>query len=118
MAFQIVDDVLDFTGQQATVGKPVASDLRQGVVTLPALYYLETHPDDPDMQLVTSGSSPNGAVIDRLVDAICDSGAIDRAMDDARVYVGSGLEYLEAMPDNGQRQALTSLARYIVDRRL
>jgi len=38
MAFQIVDDVLDFTGEQTTVGKPVGSDLRQGLITLPALY--------------------------------------------------------------------------------
>ena len=50
MAFQIVDDILDFTGEQATVGKPVGSDLRNGLVTLPALYYVEAHPDDPDAE--------------------------------------------------------------------
>jgi geranylgeranyl pyrophosphate synthase len=44
MAFQIVDDVLDFTGEQATVGKPVASDLRQGIITLPVIYYMEIPP--------------------------------------------------------------------------
>jgi geranylgeranyl pyrophosphate synthase len=42
-----VDDVLDFTGEQATVGKPVASDLRQGLVTLPAIYYVESHQMTP-----------------------------------------------------------------------
>jgi geranylgeranyl pyrophosphate synthase len=118
MAFQIVDDVLDFTGQQATVGKPVASDLRQGLVTLPALYYLETRPDDPDVQLVLSGSSPNGLVIERLVESIRESGAIQRAMETARSYVESGLDCLVGMPENTQRQALESLARYIVDRQL
>ena len=41
MAFQIVDDILDYTGEQATVGKPVASDLRQGIMTLPVLFFLE-----------------------------------------------------------------------------
>ena len=45
MAFQIMDDVLDFTGEQATVGKPVGSDLLNGLVTLPAIYYVESHPD-------------------------------------------------------------------------
>ena len=41
MAFQIMDDVLDFSGEQATMGKPVGSDLLQGLVTLPAIYYAE-----------------------------------------------------------------------------
>lgn len=118
MAFQIIDDVLDFTGHQATVGKPVASDLRQGLVTLPALYYLEARPDDPDMQSVLNGKSPNGVVMDRLVESIRDSGAIQRSVDDARMYVENGLSLLKAMPHNEQRGALESLANYIIDRQL
>jgi geranylgeranyl pyrophosphate synthase len=42
MAFQMVVDILDFTSEQATIGKPVANDLRQGLITLPALYYIES----------------------------------------------------------------------------
>ncbi|MEJ2759274.1 MAG: polyprenyl synthetase family protein, partial [Anaerolineales bacterium] len=52
MAFQIVDDILDFTSDQNDLGKPVASDLRQGLVTLPALHYLQKHPNDADLQKV------------------------------------------------------------------
>ena len=55
MAFQIVDDILDFTGEQTTVGKPVANDLRQGLVTLPAICFAENYPDNVDMQLVLNG---------------------------------------------------------------
>ena len=55
MAFQIVDDVLDFTGEQATIGKPVGSDLLNGLVTLPAIYYAESHPDDPEVKLLAEG---------------------------------------------------------------
>jgi geranylgeranyl pyrophosphate synthase len=116
MAFQIVDDVLDFTGLQATVGKPVASDLRQGLVTLPALYYLEAHPDDADIRLVLSSSSPNGVVMQRLVEAIRLSGAIQRAMGEAQDYVERSLQALAELPDNAPRGALEALARYIVDR--
>jgi geranylgeranyl pyrophosphate synthase len=47
MAFQIMDDVLDFTSEQLALGKPVGSDLRQGLITLPAIYYIEEYPDDP-----------------------------------------------------------------------
>ena len=70
MAFQIVDDVLDFTAEQATLGKPVASDLRQGLITLPALFYLENHPDDPEMQSILAGHFFSDERMDRLVTAI------------------------------------------------
>jgi geranylgeranyl pyrophosphate synthase len=118
IAFQIVDDVLDFTGQQSTVGKPVASDLRQGLITLPALYYLEEHPDDPDLQVILSGNFPNSKQMDRLVDVICESSAIERSIQDAQEYINSARTSLHQMPDNYQRRALESLADYIIDRRL
>jgi geranylgeranyl pyrophosphate synthase len=118
MAFQIVDDVLDFTGEQTTVGKPVASDLRQGLITLPALYYLECCPDDTDMQALLDGKRVTDGMMEHLVAEIRASGAIEKTMDEARVFVERGLEILERMPENEERQALEDLARYIIDRRL
>ncbi|MBN1146845.1 MAG: polyprenyl synthetase family protein [Anaerolineales bacterium] len=118
MAFQIVDDILDFTGEQATVGKPVASDLRQGLVTLPALYYLEGHPDDPDMKIVLAGDRVSEVVIERLVASIRKSGAIHRALDDAQEFVRLGLEILSTLPDSIERRALEDLGHYIVNRQL
>ena len=67
MAFQIVDDVLDFTGEQTTVGKPVASDLRQGLITLPTLYFAEKSPGDTDLQTLLDGKYPNEDLMTRLV---------------------------------------------------
>jgi geranylgeranyl pyrophosphate synthase len=116
MAFQIVDDVLDFTGEQATVGKPVASDLRQGLITLPGLYFLEAFPNNEDMDIVLSGNHTSEAQITRLVAAIRESGAIERSIQDAQRYIETGLEILSAFPDNPQRQALEDLARYFVQR--
>jgi geranylgeranyl pyrophosphate synthase len=49
IAFQIIDDILDFTGEQGTLGKPIGSDLRQGILTLPVLYYLDKYPSDPNV---------------------------------------------------------------------
>lgn len=118
MAFQIVDDVLDFTGEQATVGKPVASDLRQGLITLPALYYLEAHPEDLDMKAVLNGNHYNDSLMDRLVVSIRASGAISRSMEEARRYVERGLNILEKMPECPERTGLQDLADYIVDRQL
>lgn len=76
MAFQIMDDILDFTGEQTGVGKPVASDLRQGLVTLPAIHYLEMEPGDPDMQDVLDQSNGDEETIKRLITPIRSSGAI------------------------------------------
>jgi geranylgeranyl pyrophosphate synthase len=118
MAFQIVDDILDFTGEQATVGKPVASDLRQGLVTLPALYYLESYPNDPDMAVVLGDNHASEPVMERLVASIRQSGAIQRAMNDAQNYVERGLEVLCRFDENTSRNALESLARYFVSRQL
>ncbi len=118
MAFQIVDDVLDFTGEQTTVGKPVASDLRQGLFTLPALYYLEANPQDPDIRSVLQGNHYNDAMMDQLVIAIRKSGAIEQSMDEARRFIDRGLAVLQGMPDCPERSALINLAHYIIHRDL
>jgi len=116
MAFQIVDDVLDFTGEQATVGKPVASDLRQGLITLPALYYIEANPTDADVAWLISGNFMSDERMDRLVSAIRQSGAIEKSLDEARRYVDCALESLQKQPSSEQRLALESLSNYVVRR--
>jgi geranylgeranyl pyrophosphate synthase len=116
MAFQIADDILDFTGEQATVGKPVASDLRQGLVTLPALYYLAVAPDDPAFLALLNGGSVTEKEIDRLLSSIRMSGAIQKSVDEATRHVQNGLEILHSFPANPERQALEALAAYIVNR--
>jgi geranylgeranyl pyrophosphate synthase len=117
MAFQIIDDVLDFTGEQATVGKPVGSDLRQGLITLPALCYHENHPDDLDMKAILNGSRYDDERLARLVKAIRKSGAIEQSLDEARQFVQRGVKALDDMDPGVERQALEDLAYYIVERR-
>lgn len=117
MAFQIVDDILDFTGEQATIGKPVASDLRQGIITLPALFYLEDNPEDPEMKVILDGKYLSDDRMDRLVIAIRKSGVIQRAADEARQYIDFALKTLYAQKSGVERAALEDLAEYIVARR-
>lgn len=117
MAFQIVDDVLDFTGDQSAVGKPLGSDLLNGLVTLPAIYYAETHPDDPDILSVPHGGWTNAENMTRLIDNIRHSGAVDQAMREAAAFVDRALARIEPLPGGVEREALESLAKYIVDRR-
>ncbi len=119
MAFQMVDDVLDFTGEQAEVGKPVGSDLLQGLITLPTLYYLESHPEDPDLKMLLEGDDPPDRMqMERLVQSIRASRAIAQALDEARQSIERALTCLETMPASAEREALQVLARYIVDRKL
>ncbi len=116
MAFQIVDDVIDFTGEQATVGKPVASDLRQGLITLPTLYYTENHPDDTDMKMLLGGNRYNGAMLERLIESIRQSEAIDQALAEARRYIDRSQEILAQFPAGSEHDALEELSYYILQR--
>ncbi len=116
MAFQIADDILDFTGEQETVGKPVGSDLLQGLVTLPAIYYAESHPYDPDVLCLTGGCYTETERMERLVQSIRESDATAKSMKEAQVFIQKALGILQAAPAGPERQALEDLTGYIVDR--
>ena len=118
MAFQIVDDLLDFTGEQAAVGKPLGSDLLQGLVTLPAIYYAEANPDNPDVRSLAAGGWGDHERMERLVESIRDSDAIQKAMQEAAQRVESALSCLEPFDSSVERDALENLARYVVDRQV
>jgi geranylgeranyl pyrophosphate synthase len=117
MAFQIVDDILDFTGDQSAVGKPLASDLLNGLVTLPAIYYAEEHPSDEDVMSLPNGGWKDTNRVQRLVDGIRKNAAIEKAMDEARGAVSRALGSLEDAPAVPEREALENLAKFIVDRK-
>lgn len=118
MAFQMVDDILDFSGDQAMVGKPLGSDLLQGLVTLPAIFYAELHPDDPDVKTIQQGNWQDEASMQRLVESIRRSEAIQLAMYEATSHVENALDVLAPFPISVEREALADLARYIIDRKM
>jgi geranylgeranyl pyrophosphate synthase len=95
-----VDDVLDFTGDQTSVGKPVGSDLLNGLVTLPGIYYAEAHPEDSDVQSLPQGGWTNVENMEHLVASIRKSGAIESAMHEAERYVEEALQRLKAFPED------------------
>jgi geranylgeranyl pyrophosphate synthase len=117
MAFQVVDDVLDFVGDQTHMGKPVGSDLRQGLVTLPTLCYLEEHPDDPLMVRILQNGRGSDEDIRQAVSAIRDSGAIDRALAEARDLARRSVAALLPLPAGPPRQAMEDLTDFVVQRR-
>lgn len=119
MAFQILDDILDFTGDQEAVGKPVGSDLLQGLITLPSLYYIEQFPEDNNVKILLKGDfyRDNAAMAD-LVQSIRSSKCIGLALENAKSLVNDALQVILPMPDGEEKRALEKLALYIVNRNI
>ena len=118
MAFQIVDDILDFTGEESAVGKPIGSDLLNGLVTLPAIYYAEANPGNEDVLSLPEGGWKDTERVQRLVDNIRQSKAIQQSMNEARQAVSRALKSLSEAPISPEREALEDLAKFIVDRKI
>lgn len=118
MAYQIVDDILDFSADAAQIGKPVGGDLRQGLVTLPTLLHLEAYPDDADVRSAIRGNGVDPATAERAVARVRASGALGQAAAEARRYVERGRQALERFSASVYRESLTALSAYMVDRKL
>lgn len=119
MAFQIIDDILDFTGDQASLGKPIGSDLRQGLITLPALIYIENNSDDEDCRHLLAGNCPeNDAQIQRLIYSIVHSNAIELAYEEANQAVLRAEQALLRLPAGLERDCLQDMAAYFVARKI
>jgi geranylgeranyl pyrophosphate synthase len=118
MAFQIVDDVLDFCGTPDRIGKPVGSDLRQGLFTLPAIYYAQAHPDDSDIKTLLNGGIADRGTISRVVAGVCASSAVYEAMQEAHKFVTQAQLALESLPDSAYVAGLSAISQYTVNRDL
>jgi geranylgeranyl pyrophosphate synthase len=115
MAFQIIDDILDFTSQQDAVGKPVVSDLRRGLITLPVLCYLDQYPQTDISRLLKEGRLSD-KTIGEVIANIQESSAVEVALSEAEQFIDRGLEALHYMPLSLERQSLEDLAAYVVAR--
>lgn len=116
MAFQIIDDVLDFTGIQDMIGKPIGSDLRQGLITLPALYYFEENKRDKDMIALMNGERLKKKPMENLIETIRDSDSIEKSIKEAEEFIQRSEKSLAALPEGVERHALKDLATYVVNR--
>ncbi|HTP06780.1 MAG TPA: polyprenyl synthetase family protein, partial [Anaerolineae bacterium] len=116
IAFQIMDDVLDFIGDASQVGKPVANDLRQGIVTLPVIDYLDAYPHDKRVDDLLRSGQHSDEVVLPIVAEVRASGAVDRAVAEARDYVRTAQQRLKQFADSAALQSMLAVADYVVDR--
>ncbi|MCW5879336.1 MAG: polyprenyl synthetase family protein [Anaerolineae bacterium] len=119
MAFQVMDDILDFTADEKTLGKPVGGDLREGIVTLPVLIYAEQTPDAPALRRLWEYRADGVnrlAAADEVVAAVRDSAAIEAARAEARAMAARAEAALAALPAAPARDILADLAATAVSR--
>lgn len=113
MAFQVVDDVLDWRADPGRLGKPVGGDIQGGVYTLPLLYALQRQPWQAQLrQWLSSRPIPVEAVRALLEE----SGALEAAMRYARREADQAASLARGLPDLPERQALEELAHFVVER--
>lgn len=117
MAFQVVDDILDFAGDEDEMGKPIGSDLMQGTLTLPSLLLMERHPKDNPIKKAFRTKKPKPDLIAEAVYMVRNSDILNETYDVARDFRGRALAALRTLPDNVARSALEDIADYVLERR-
>ncbi|HTH44181.1 MAG TPA: polyprenyl synthetase family protein, partial [Oxalicibacterium sp.] len=115
-AFQLIDDVLDYSGQSEDIGKNVGDDLREGKATLPLIYLME-HGSAEQRALVRS-CIENGDEqhFDAVLAAVTSSGALSYTQDKAEAAAARAIASLDALPDSEFKDALLKLAEFAVHR--
>ncbi len=119
MAFQIIDDLLDYTEVEAVTGKPSGSDLREQKVTLPLIYALPTLDAAERRQVdrLMTASEPTDEQIAEVIAAVTRAGGIDRAQERAQAIGREAEQLLESLPPTPARDALNASVTYVLERR-
>ena len=115
LAFQIIDDILDFTGSEQAMGKPVGSDLAQGTLTLPAMMLLQRKPQDDTIVKIFKGEDKENN-IKRAVEMINESSIIEDCYAKAVSFSEEAYSSLNGLPANENRQNLKELAEFLIMR--
>ena len=130
LAFQLVDDLLDFTASLEKLGKPVLSDLKEGKVTLPLIFALQNgasaadgngngHSASEGRKLIARVLEERGFLSvhpDQIAKLVRETGALDRASNLARDYVNRAKACLDELPDTEYRRALRAVPDFILER--
>ncbi len=117
IAFQLIDDLLDFTSDIEKLGKPVLSDLREGKVTLPLIRLLRHQPECAALVNAAMHAEPGCTDKAEAVLALLERhGELEVARNEAITYIQRAQSALTVLPDNAYRRALSDVAQFIIER--
>jgi len=120
IAFQIIDDILDYTEDQATIGKPAGNDLRQGMVTLPLIYALQEQPRNGQYQVVhrlLNGTSQREEDLLSVINWVNEGQGVERSRVDAYNFANKAQAALYHFPVSQNREVLDQLIDFVVARK-
>ena len=116
LAFQIVDDTLDVTGDPHNTGKAVGTDLIEGKPTLPVIYAMEDPVHGPELIGLFEKSEVTSDDVAKALELIRSTDAVDRCLARAKELADQAVAYLDDVPDSVYRDSLIKLASFIVSR--
>ncbi len=112
IAFQIYDDILDFTGEEKILGKPTGNDIREGTVTLPMIFALEEN----CLEIAEAIDNPSQEKVEEAVVAVKRCGAIEQARSLAKEYVVKAEAAAGNLSESQGKKDLISLGKFVIDR--
>ena len=115
LAFQIVDDILDFVGDEATLGKPAGNDLREGTITLPLIYAVGTGRAN-GLATILDEDNLGKAQITHAIAQVTQLGGIEQSLAEARRVAARGVAALAIFPDLPAKEFLADIADYVLER--
>ncbi|TDK64520.1 octaprenyl diphosphate synthase [Sapientia aquatica] len=115
-AFQLIDDVLDYSGKAGDIGKNVGDDLREGKMTLPLIYLMQNGTPEQRELVRTSIENGDSSKFDEILLAITNSGALEFTHQQALQASAKAVAALELLPESRYKEALVQLAHFSADR--
>lgn len=116
MAYQVYDDLLDYRATSEELGKPSAHDLVEGIITLPAIIAAENGADEEIDALFSASEEARADLLPAAVEAIKQSGALEKTHAVAAGYIDSAVQSLDGIPPSESLDSLLSLAEYVQTR--
>jgi len=116
IAFQVVDDILDYISSEEEMGKPIGSDLAQGTLTLPAMLVMERYPEDNPVKRLFENRDEQDNVR-QAIELVRNSPIVTECYRVASEYASRACQNLNLLPDSASKQTLVEIADYVVARK-